>query len=88
MDKIFQLITNDKLKSPLHRVVASERGARISIASFFSATTESTALYGPIEELLSEDKPPKYRKTTYKDYAKHVIPKKEHRTSALLDLML
>ncbi|KAI3469736.1 hypothetical protein Pfo_026399 [Paulownia fortunei] len=51
---LLQLISNDKLKSVEHRVLASHSGPRISMAGFFGRDTSgvTSSVYGPIEELL------------------------------------
>ncbi|XP_059650893.1 deacetoxyvindoline 4-hydroxylase-like [Cornus florida] len=52
---LLQLITNDRLKSVHHRVVARNVGPRISVASFFRQQIRkgsSLSGYGPIKELI------------------------------------
>ncbi|KAJ6818358.1 1-aminocyclopropane-1-carboxylate oxidase-like protein 1-like [Iris pallida] len=82
---LLQLISNDKLKSVEHRVLANKADeARISVASFFTTHfSPCSRLYGPLEELVSEENPPVYRHTTVKDYVQHYHTKGLDGRSAL-----
>lgn len=71
---LLQLVSNKRLKSVEHRVVASsKRAARISVASFCNTNLRtSTRLYGPIKQLTSDmDNPPLYRGTTVGEFLSH-----------------
>ncbi|KAG8370379.1 hypothetical protein BUALT_Bualt14G0110900 [Buddleja alternifolia] len=86
---LMQLISNDKFKSVEHRVLASNAGPRISVASFFGSNTDVSAkVYAPMTELLSEENPPKYRPTTIKEYTAYYLAKGLNGTSALLHFRL
>ncbi|PIA28373.1 hypothetical protein AQUCO_07000002v1 [Aquilegia coerulea] len=86
---ILQLVSNDKLKSSEHRVIANKEGPRISVACFFSTfLKESTQLYGPIKELLSDENPARYKETTIRDYIMCVNAKGLDGKSALTHFKL
>ncbi|KAK6161106.1 hypothetical protein DH2020_004487 [Rehmannia glutinosa] len=63
-----QLVSNGKFISNQHRVVANCIGPRISVACFFSGHFGEVKVYGPIEELISEEIPAKYKEILLTDY--------------------
>lgn len=65
-------------------MVANHVGPRVSVASFFTTATQQTSkLYGPIKELLSEENPAKYRETTAREFSLYFAEKGLDGTSAL-----
>ncbi|KAF8394296.1 hypothetical protein HHK36_020502 [Tetracentron sinense] len=79
-----QLISNDKLKSVEHRVLANRIGPRVSVACFFSSSFNiSKKLYGPIKKLLSKDNPPIYREILMKEFVDYFNAKGLDGNSAL-----
>ncbi|XP_075511581.1 1-aminocyclopropane-1-carboxylate oxidase homolog 1-like [Primulina tabacum] len=86
---LLQLISNDKFKSVEHRVLASQTGPRISVASFFGRDSGTNArVLAPVKELLSEHDPPKYRATTASEYTEFYRRKGLDGTSALVHFRL
>ncbi|CAI0430147.1 unnamed protein product [Linum tenue] len=66
---LLQVMSNDKFTSVEHRVLLKGAGPRVTAIAFFGiGYTSNSRLYGPIEELLSESDPPKYKKTTIQDF--------------------
>ncbi|KAM3326726.1 deacetoxyvindoline 4-hydroxylase [Capsicum chacoense] len=63
-----QILSNDKFLSVNHRVVANKIGPRISTACFFTGVFEPPKMYGPIKELISEEKPPLNKEFLVSDY--------------------
>ncbi|KAG6434529.1 hypothetical protein SASPL_106167 [Salvia splendens] len=81
---LMQIISNDKFISVEHRVVAQPVGPRISVACFFTPSMSAAAKpFGPIKELLSDEKPAIYRKFMFRDYCQYYKIKGQDVSSAL-----
>ncbi|CAN1807379.1 1-aminocyclopropane-1-carboxylate oxidase homolog 1 [Linum perenne] len=62
------LISNDKFKSAEHRVRVTSVEPRVSVAAYFGNPSLASRMYGPIEELLTEDNPAKYKEITIREF--------------------
>ncbi|XP_051129766.1 1-aminocyclopropane-1-carboxylate oxidase homolog 1-like [Andrographis paniculata] len=71
---LLQLVSNGKFKSNQHRAIAKGIGPRISIACFFSGPLMNVEkIYGPIEELISDENPAVYKELVLGEYVKRFI---------------
>ncbi|KAK9138385.1 hypothetical protein Sjap_008979 [Stephania japonica] len=61
-----QIICNDKLKAVEHRVLTNSSTARTTITTQVFPTKDCTL--EPIEELIDDQNPPKYRTLTFQEY--------------------
>ncbi|KAK9742872.1 hypothetical protein RND81_03G202300 [Saponaria officinalis] len=72
---LLQIISNDEYKSGEHRVTANaSEEARVSIVVFFSPGMADD-LYGPLSELVSEEKPALYKEFKFSDFMARVFTK-------------
>ncbi|XP_057771346.1 1-aminocyclopropane-1-carboxylate oxidase homolog 1-like [Salvia miltiorrhiza] len=66
---LLQLVSNGKFRSNEHRALANRDGPRISVACFFSGPIYNPAkIYGPIEELITEENPAVYKEIVISEY--------------------
>lgn len=63
---MYQVISNDRYKSVLHRAVVNCDKERLSIPTFYCPSPE--ALIGPAKELVDEQNPAVYKDFTYAEY--------------------
>ncbi|CAM0913052.1 unnamed protein product [Alopecurus aequalis] len=61
-----EVMTNGIFRGPVHRVVTNAEKERISVAVFYGTDPEKEI--GPIAQMLSKDKPARYRKMKAKDF--------------------
>lgn len=66
MFALYQVISNDRYKSILHRAVVNSNKERISVPTFYCPSPD--AVIGPAKELISDEQPAVYRDFTYAEY--------------------
>ncbi|KAE9450891.1 hypothetical protein C3L33_17209, partial [Rhododendron williamsianum] len=72
---ILQIISNDEYKSVEHRVLANPlQEPRVSVAVFCNPSNRD-GLFGPLPELVSQEKPARYRQFTLSDYMQRFFKK-------------
>ncbi|KAJ4710058.1 1-aminocyclopropane-1-carboxylate oxidase-like 1 [Melia azedarach] len=72
---MLQIMSNDEYKSVEHRVSAnSSRKPRISIAVFFEPSKKDN-LYGPFPELISLEKPARFRSVKFSEHVQRFFAK-------------
>ncbi|KAM0016139.1 putative deacetoxyvindoline 4-hydroxylase [Helianthus debilis subsp. tardiflorus] len=65
---LLQIISNDKFKSVIHRAFGNVTRARTSVACFFHGVATPPKTYGPIEKLITKERPQMYCEFTVIDY--------------------
>ena len=61
-----QVLSNGKFKSVGHRAVTNKLLPRLSLGMFYNPNYDT--VIGPIEDLIDEEHPTKYRKYGFKEY--------------------
>ncbi|KAL1563159.1 1-aminocyclopropane-1-carboxylate oxidase 1-like [Salvia divinorum] len=66
---LLQLVSNGKFRSSEHRAIVNRAGPRISVGCFFSGpVTNSTKIYGPIDQLITQENPTVYKEIVLSEY--------------------
>ncbi|KAM7253747.1 hypothetical protein ACFE04_031429 [Oxalis oulophora] len=86
---LMQVVTNNKFKSVVHRVLVGKVKSRVSTACFFFPSSRKfDSLYGPVKELLSENNQPIYQEVCASEYLTYYQAKGFGTTSTLLHFKL
>ncbi|OAY72243.1 Naringenin,2-oxoglutarate 3-dioxygenase [Ananas comosus] len=70
-----QVLSNDRYKSVLHRVIVNNKSERISVPTFYCPSPD--AVIEPAEALVDDDHPLGYRSFTYGEYYEKISNEKE-----------
>ncbi|KAI5650710.1 hypothetical protein M9H77_36715 [Catharanthus roseus] len=69
-----EVLTNGRYKSVEHRAVTHKEKDRLSIVTFYAPSYEIEI--GPMDELVNEKNPSKYRRYNHGEYSKHYVTNK------------
>ncbi|PNX70563.1 protein SRG1-like [Trifolium pratense] len=69
-----KIITNGIYRSIEHRAIVNSEKERLSIATFYSINQES--ILGPMESLITEQSPARFKKIGVKEYFKNFFARK------------
>lgn len=72
---VIEVLTNGRYKSIEHRAAVHPHHHRVSIAAFHSARFNDTA-YAPLQEMLVDGQPPRYRTIAVEDYVRLLLASK------------
>ncbi|RDY01122.1 Flavonol synthase/flavanone 3-hydroxylase, partial [Mucuna pruriens] len=62
------VLSNGRFKSVLHRAVTNKLRTRVSMAMFYGPNMDT--IIGPIEDLIDEEHPPRYRNYQFSEFIK------------------
>ncbi|PNX60471.1 protein SRG1-like [Trifolium pratense] len=71
---IIEIITNGTYQSIEHRAIVNSEKERLSIATFYSPKQDSVV--GPVESLISEQNPARFKKIGVEEYFKNFFARK------------
>ncbi|XP_047309467.1 protein SRG1-like [Impatiens glandulifera] len=69
-----EVLSNGKYKSVEHRAVANEERDRLSLVTFYAPSYDMEL--GPVEELVNESMPAKYKRYNHGEYSKNYVTSK------------
>lgn len=82
----WQIFSNGKYKSVLHRVLVNSIKSRISVASLHSLSFQ--CMIGPSPKLIDESNPRRYRDTDFKSFLEYITSREPKGKSFLESMKL
>lgn len=82
----WQIFSNGRYKSVLHRVLVNSMKARISVASLHGLSFQ--CMIGPSPKLIDESNPRRYRDTDFKSFLEYITSREPKGKSFLESMKL